>query len=72
MINLIDQLLKNRMFSLESGVYYFLEKEISYLLNVSIHFQLIKNNNHKILLKSFLEEFYKQYFGGIFMNSMNF
>ena len=51
MINLFDQLLKNRMFSLEGGVRYFLEKEISYLLNLSIHFELVKNNNHKIILK---------------------
>jgi len=60
------------MLTFEGGVGYFVEKEISCLLNVAIHFELVKNNNHKIALKLFLEEFYNKFFGGIFLNSMNF
>ena len=33
------------MFTLEGGINLFLEKEIAYLLNISVHFELIKNNH---------------------------
>lgn len=42
------------MITIEGGIQ-FLEKEISYLLNISIHLELIKNNHQKILLKEFFE-----------------